>query len=391
MAYDFETLIDRSDCGAFKYVEMQENYPDLPRDTVPFSMADMEFKNAPCILEALHHYLDTYTLGYCWQTEGYLNAVCGWQKRRHGWEPKPEWILPTTGALPGIFGAIQEFTKPGEGVIFFSPVFGWFKGGAALNGRTPVPCPLNCADGSFTIDFDRLEELAADPHNRMVLLCNPHNPTSHVWTEEDLTRVADICLKHGLLLFSDEIHADLVMPGARQISMGCLDERYRDHLIICVAPSKTFSTAGMQAANLIIFRKDWKDRMTRRLQANGIFNLTALGYVTVQAAYEKGDSWLDECIAYVWENHKLVKDFMAEHLPQVRVFDMEATYLQWLDFSPVVSSHEELKERLHHAGVIMDQGPDFGPEGVCFERMNLACPRRVLKAALERMAEEFNK
>lgn len=389
MTYDFETLIDRSNCGSFKYIEMQGNYPDLPRNTVPFSMADMEFKNAPEILEAMKQYLDTYTLGYCWQTEGYLNAVCNWQKRRHGWEPKPEWILPITGALPGLFGAIQEFSEPGDGVIYFSPVFGWFKGGAALNGRTPVACPLNCTDGAFDIDFASFERLAADPHNKIVLLCNPHNPTSHVWSREDLTRIADICLKYDLLLISDEVHGDLIMPGYHQISMGAMDEKYRNNLIVCVAPSKTFNTAGMQAANLVIFRKDWKERMAKRLQANGIFNLTALGYVAVQAAYDRGEKWLDQCIAYVWENHKLVKAFVAEHMPGVVAFDMQATYLQWLDFSKVVSSHEELVEKLHKAQVIMDQGPDFGPEGVCYERMNLACPRGILLAALERMAEVF--
>jgi len=391
LSYDFETLIDRSECGSFKYVEMQGNYPDLPRDTVPFSMADMEFRNAPEILAALREYLDRYTLGYCWQTDGYLEAVCNWQTRRHGWTPKPEWILPISGALPGLFGIIQEFSEPGEGVIYFSPVFGWFKGGTELNGRKAVPCGLQLEDGVFRIDFDALEALAGDPQNKIVLLCNPHNPTSHVWSREDLARIADICAAHDLLLVSDEVHGDLIMPGADYTSMGAMDEKYRDRLIVCVAPSKTFNTAGMQAANLVIFREDWKQRMVRRLQSNGMFNLTALGYVTVQAAYEKGGRWLDECIAYVWENHRMLKAFLAEHLPDVKVFDMEATYLQWLDFSKLVKDHQELADRLHRAAVIMDQGPDFGPEGACYERMNLACPRRVLKAALERMAEEFGK
>ncbi|MBR6207747.1 MAG: pyridoxal phosphate-dependent aminotransferase [Oscillospiraceae bacterium] len=387
MTYDFETLIDRSHAGSFKYTEMQMNYPDVPAGVVPFSMADMEFANAPEILRTLKQYLDTYTLGYCWQTEEYLNAVCSWQKKRHGWEPRGEWILPITGALPGLFGAIQEFSKPGEGVIYFSPVFGWFKGGAELNGRKAVPCSLRRDGDTFAIDFERLEELAADKNNRIVLLCNPHNPTGHIWSREDLARVADICMKHDLLLISDEVHADLVMPGYELTSMGAMGDPYRDNLIVCIAPSKTFNTAGMQAANLVIFRPDWKERMTRRLQSNGMFNLTALGYVTVRAAYEYGGEWLDQCIQYVWENHRALKAFAAEHLPGVKVFDLQATYLQWMDFSAVVKDHEELKEKLHKAWVIMDQGPDFGPEGNCFERMNLACPRRVLMAALERLAE----
>lgn len=387
MRYDFETLTDRSSCGAYKYMEMHELYPDIPKTTVPFSMADMEFQNPPELRNALKEYIDSYTMGYCGATAGYLKAVSDWQKNRHGWEVKPEWIIPIPGALPGIFAVMQEFAEKGEGVIYFSPVFGWFKGGAELNQRKPVPCSLKENQGKLEIDYDQFEALAADPNNKIVLLCNPHNPTGHIWNRENLTRIADICLKHDLILVSDEVHADLIMPGYHQISMGAMDEKYRDNLIVAIAPSKTFNSAGMQAANLVVFRQDWKARLMRRLQSNGVFTLTALGFVTLETVYNQCGGWLDQCIEYVWENHKLLKDFVTKRMPGVVAFDLEATYLQWMDFRAVVKTHEELKEKLHKAQVIMDQGTDFGPEGDRFERMNLACPRHVLLDALERMAK----
>ncbi len=387
MKYDFETLLDRSSVGSYKYVEMQENYPDIPGDTVPFSMADMEFKNPPEVVEGIKKYVDTYTLGYCTATDRFKKACCDWQQRRHGWHVEPEWLVSVPGVLSGLFAVMQELTKPGDGIIYFSPVFGWFKNGAVMNGRKPVPCSLFHGDREFDIDFESFEKLAADPGNSAVIFCNPHNPTSHVWSEADLRRIAEICYKNGLLLISDEVHADLVMPGFHQIARGSLDPKYLDNMVVCIAPSKTFNMAGAQAANLVIKDPEKREAVGKRLWANGIFMLTALGYEACRIAYEEGDEWLDQCIQYVWENHKALKEYMAENMPEVRVFDLQATYLQWLDFGKLVKNHDELKEKLHKARVIMDQGTDFGPEGTCFERMNLACPRRVMMDALSRMKE----
>lgn len=385
MKYDFSTRHDRSKVGAYKYVEMQTNYPDIPADTVPFSMADMEFKNPPPVVEGIKNYVDRSTLGYCDATAEFRAACCDFQKRWHDWDIAPEWLLPIPGVLPGLFAVIQELTQPGDGIIYFSPVFGWFKNGAAMNERVPVPCSLLTEDRNFSINFEQFEKLAQNPANKAVIFCNPHNPTGHVWTEEELRRVAEICYENDLLLISDEVHADLVMPGYHQIAMGALDTKYHDNLVVCIAPSKTFNAAGMQAANLVIPNEAKRQAVYGRLCRNGLFVLTALGYESCRIAYSECDEWLKQCIAQIWENHLALKEYVAKNMPGVKVFDLEATYLQWMDFAKVVPDHATLAEKLHKACVIMDQGTDFGPEGDRFERMNLACPKPILMAALERM------
>ena len=390
MKYDFESVVDRTDGAAFKYAEMNMLYPDLPKGTIPFSMADMEFPNPPEIMDSIRRLTDTYTLGYANTTDSYREACCSWQHRRRGWEVSPEWLVPVPGVLPGLFALMQEFTAPGDGIIYFSPVFGWFNGGAALNGRVGIPCSLVEKDRKYHIDFEEFERLAKEPSNTAVVICNPHNPTSQVWSEDELKRIADISMENDLLIISDEVHSDIVMPGFRSVPMGTLGDKYLKNMVICIAPSKTFNMAGLQSANLVVPDPVKREAVERRLRANGIFVLTAPAYRATEAAYNECGEWLDQCIDRVWENHLFLKKYIKENIPEIVVYDMEATYLQWLNFGALAKTHEELREKLHRAGVIMDQGPDFGKEGDLFERMNLACPEYVLRDALERMKNVFH-
>lgn len=385
MAYDFETVLDRSGGSSFKWDEIRQKYPNAPSSIPPLSMADMEFKNPPEMIEGLKKHLDAYPLGYAGPTDSYRRAVCGWMKRRHNWEVDPAWLVPMPGVLPGLFAAIQVLTKPGDGIIHFSPVFGWFRNGTVMNGRKPVPCSLMHDGGEFDIDFEALERLAAEESNTALIFCNPHNPTSHVWSEEDLRRVSEICLRHGLVLISDEVHSDLIMPGFHQVSMGGLDQRYDENLVVCTAPSKTFNMAGMQAGNLIIPNAEKRKAVAERMICNGLFTLGPLGFKACEIAYNDCEAWLDACIAQVWENHLALKAFVAEHMPGIRAYDMQATYLQWMDCRKIEPDPKKLEDKLCEALVFLDQGTDFGEEGAGFVRMNLACPKQVMLDALERM------
>lgn len=389
MQYDFESILDRSGGSSFKWDEMKQKYPDVPDGIAPLSMADMEFKNPPEIIAAIKDHLDRWPLGYAGASDSYKKAVCGWMQRRHGWEVSPDWLVPMPGVLPGLFAAIQTLTQPGDGIIHLSPVFGWFKGGTAMNGRRPVACSLLHGDGEFDIDFEALEALAAEPGNTALIFCNPHNPTSHVWSEEDLRRVSEICLQNGLVLISDEVHSDLVMPGFRQISMGGLDARYDENLVVCTAPSKTFNLAGMQAGNLIIPNKEKREAIAARMICNGLFTLNPLSFTACETAYNECEGWLDGCIARVWENHLALKEYAAKNLPDIRAYDMQATYLQWLDFRALEPDAAALEKKLAGALVFLDQGGEFGEEGAGFARMNLACPKQVMMDALERIKGAF--
>jgi len=389
LKYDFETITNRSLACSHKWNELRRECPELPPDTVPFSMADMEWKNAPAIVEGVADFLRSFPLGYSGIPDSYLQAVQGWMSKRHQWEIDTQWVVPVPGVLPGLFAALQEFTQPGNGILYFSPVFGWFCNGTAMNERKPVPCSLCREDGSYAIDFRAFEQAAANPKNKALIFCNPHNPTGHIWMEADLIRIYEICKAHDLLLISDEIHSDLVMPGFKQISFGQICADY-PKLIVCTAPTKTFNLAGMQVGNLIIPNAEARQRMQLRLCRNGLFTLSPLAYKACEIAYTQCDEWLDECITYVWSNHQALKSFLAKHLPEVGVSELQATYLQWLDFRALEPDAEKLKARLYQAGVVMDHGPEFGPEGVGFERMNMACPQKILMDALERMAGAFH-
>lgn len=390
MVYDFDTLIDRNNSGSFKYMEWKNKFPNASEGIVPFTMADMEFKTAPEIAEALKAYIDQYPLGYAMVTEQYRTAFCNWMKERHGWEIDPEWILPMTGVLPGLYPAIQTLTKPGEGVIILTPVFGPFRGGIEVNDRAAVTCPLVHSGMDYSIDYETLEKEASRKDVTAILFCNPHNPVSRVWSLEELEKVAEICTRHDLYILSDEVHGDLLMPGFRQTSFGRVRPELTKKLVIFTAPTKTFNLAGLQVGNMIIRDEGIRNQVYRQMNAGGPFTVTSLGFVAAETAYTKCGSWLDACIRQIWENHQALKKFIREEIPQIIAYDMQATYLQWMDFRGLGLAHEEMCEKLYYeAEVFMDDGADFGTEGSGFWRMNIACPKHVMMDALLRLKKVF--
>ncbi|MBR0205505.1 MAG: pyridoxal phosphate-dependent aminotransferase [Clostridia bacterium] len=382
MAYDFTTLPDRWNAGAFKYEHMKQMKPDVSRDAVPLSVADMEFLNPPEVVAGLKAYLDHNVLGYTGPTEGYFAAVQGWMARRHGFRPEKDWFITSPGIVPALYELVKSLTEPGDGVLMLSPVYHPFRFAAQEQGREAVFCPLIERERTYDIDFELFEKLCAEPKVKLFLLCSPHNPVGRIWTGEELLRLADICRKNGVILVADEIHGDLILPGYTFVSVGTLPERYVKNAILCTAPSKTFNLAGMQCSNLFVA----DDALRDRLKKEGHYpTLTALGYESCRLAYTYGEPWLEELRTVLGENKKLVETYLSERIPEIKPFELMGTYLMWLDCRGLGLDKDALEKAMVDGELFFDEGYIFGAEGAGFERLNLACPTWVIRKALEKL------
>ncbi|MFC7787814.1 MalY/PatB family protein [Microbacterium sp. MAHUQ-60] len=387
-AYDFETTVDRTGTGAAKWEHMRTVNPAVPAGISPFSVADLDLKLAPEIIDGLHEHLQDAVLGYTVATDDYWDAVTGWFRERHGWSVDREHILLAPGVVPAFNTAVRAVTAPGDGVIVQTPAYYPFFGAIEGNDRVVVRNPLVLRDGRWRIDLDDLAEKAADPRTTALLFCSPHNPTGRVWEHAELEAIWRIARDNDLTVISDEIHFDLLMPGIQHTVFSTLNEDAAARSIICTAPSKTFNLAGMATSNIVISDEGLREKYAAEQRRTGFFTLNALGFQACRLAYTKAGGWLDGLIDLVHGNHELVRSFLAERMPEVVVHDLEGTYLQWMDFRALGLTAEEL-ERLHQqdALVFFDEGAMFGPEGEGFERMNLAAPRRAIADALERLAQ----
>lgn len=387
MKYDFETLVSRKKVGAVKWDIMYAAKPDIPDGTVPFSIADMEFKNAPEIIDGLKAYLDSTVLGYTAPTDAYYNAVIDWQTKRHGYTPKKEHILTSPGVVPAFTNAVRALAAEGDSIVFMTPAYPPFWQAGTKNSVSVVECPLIDKGDTYKIDFDLFESIVSRPDVKVFILCNPHNPVGRVWTKDELTKMLDLCLEHGVYVISDEIHSDLILPGVTHTSVGTLDEKYTPISLICTAPSKTFNLAGMQASNIIVRDAE----LRKKLRDGGVeIGLSALGYEACRLAYEHCEAWLDELITVLDGNFRFMREYLEKNLPIIKMYRTEGTYLAWIDCRALGLSNEEL-ERLHiRHDLFLDEGYIFGKEGNGYERINIACPRHVLADALSRMSEAYS-
>lgn len=385
--HDFATLVERTAQGSAKWLAMRLANPDVPPEIPPFSVADLDMPMATEIISGLKQYLDTAVLGYTEPTPACTQAVVDWFLQRHQWRIAPEWIVWTSGVVPALGTAIRALTRTGDGVIVQPPVYYPFYSAIGRNGRRIVRNPLRIADGRYRMDFSNLRRLAAEPGNTMLLLCSPHNPVGRVWTHEELREVADIAIEHDLIVVSDEIHCDLVLPGHHHTPIGTIGQDIAARSIVCAAPSKTFNLAGLCTSHVFIADARLRKRFQDALHAQGQFFLPAPGLKACELAYTCGKGWLDGLLGLITRNHALVRDFLGVHLPQVRAFELQGTYLQWLDFRAMGKSPAALK-RLHEntAMVFFSDGEAFDEEGAGFARMNIATPTAVLEAALHRLA-----
>lgn len=390
--YDFETLVPRGKMGSAKWEEMKKINPAITEDIVPFSVADMEFKNPPEIMEGLKQYLDEVILGYTVPTDTYYDAVTGWMRKRHGWEINKEWIVLSPGVVSALLTAVRGFLNPGDGVILLTPVYYPFFMAAKANGCNVVESQLNLNGERYEIDFRDLEEKAKNPANKMLLLSNPHNPVGRVWTEEELMQIGRICIENNVLIVSDEIHFDLIMPGYKHTVFAGISSDFAENSITCTAPSKTFNLAGMHTSNIIIPNKKIRDKFIDSNRSVGNGSLNTLGYKACELAYNKCEGWLDELIQVIEGNRKYFVEFIEKNIPEIRPIRLEGTYLQWFDCRGLGMTYKELEHFMtHEAMLFLDEGYVFGHGGEGFERINLACPRHVLEKALTRLKKSLDK
>ena len=388
MKYDFTTRVNRKEDGSAKWDRMYGKNPCVSPGIIPLSVADMELLNPPEIIQGLKKHLDKTVLGYTHPTSQYYGAVLGWMKKRHNWDIKKEWILEAPGVVPAFNMAIKALTGSGEGVIVQPPVYYPFFKVLENNNRKVVSNPLVRDEVNLTyrINYDDLEAKAKDPSNKVLLFCSPHNPVGRVWKEEELRRVSEICLRNNVIVLSDEIHFDIVLPGVKHTVYAALSEEAAQNCVIFTAPSKTFNLAGMQTSNMIIPNRAIFDLVRKEFTANSISLINNLGIKACEIAYSQCGQWLDEFILLLEKNCAFVKDYFAKYIPMVKVYPLEGTYLQWLDFRAFGLDADSLEQfMVNEAEWFTDEGILFGEEGAGFERINLACPIAVLEEALERL------
>lgn len=387
MKYDLDAVIDRTGTHSVKWEYVSDSIKGAPPDVLPLWVADMDFPCAQPILDALHARVDRHIFGYSTPyTKGYLSAVCNWFGSRHDWGIDPDQILVTPGVVPALGLLIRTFTRAGEGVIIQQPVYYPFFSMIRNNGRKLVNNPLILRDGVYEIDFDDLEQKAADPAHTLMILCSPHNPVGRVWTEPELTRVARICRRHRVTLVADEIHCDLLRQGIKFIPMA--KAAPHETVISCTAASKTFNLAGLGISNTIFQSRTMRSRCEAELRDQlGLFGANPLSLVATEAAYTRGREWLDQVLAYIDANLAFISDFISDHMPETGYGVPQGTYLAWLDLRRYDQNWEALKKALlTDAKVALDDGDMFGEEGRGFERVNAACPRSILADCLHRMA-----
>lgn len=393
MKYDFETLVSRKNVGASKWDLMKKMNQNVKENIVPFSVADMEFKNPPEIIEGLKKYIDSSIFGYTEATEEYYKAVCNWMERKHDWKIKKEWIAEFSGVVPALYTIVRALTKEDDNVLVMTPVYYPFYKAITANNRKVIKSELVLCDDHYEINFDDFETKAQLENTKLLILCNPHNPVGRVWTEEELRKIGEICIENNVFIVSDEIHFDLIMPGFKHTVFANISEGFAENSVICTAPSKTFNLAGLQTSNIIIQNKKIRDKvLSERRNSIGNSCLNIFGYKACEIAYNECEEWLDELIEVLSENKKLVENFITQNIPIVKVINLEGTYLQWLDFRELEKDHNELEKFMTtEAMLFLDEGYVFGDEGRGFERINLACPTKVLQEALDRLLEAVKK
>lgn len=384
MRYNFDKITDRRGTNSLKYDFAAER--GRPEGILPLWVADMDFAVANEITEGLKKAVNHGIYGYSEAKDSYFEAVADWMRRYHGWKVEKDWLVKTPGVVFAIAAAIRAFTKEGEGVMIQNPVYYPFREVIEDNNRRLVDNTLVEKKRQYTMDLEDFEQKILQNQVKLFILCNPHNPVGRVWTREELTAVAEICLRHGVYIVSDEIHHDFVYPGYEHTVFATIDERLKDITITCTSPSKTFNLAGLQVSNIFIANEALRKQFSREIAKTGYSQLNTLGLVACECAYRGGRQWLEQLKQYLKDNLEFVREYLERNLSMVHIVEPEGTYLLWLDFRELGLSGKELEYLIvNKAGLWLDAGDIFGSCGEGFERVNIACPRTVLQEALQRL------
>lgn len=382
MIYDFDKTISRHNTNSVKW--------DVHPETLPMWVADMDFETAPAVKAAVKHRAEHGIYGYVHVPDTYYDAVINWFSRRHRWQMRREWIIYTTGVVPAISAIIKAMTAPGDGVLIQTPVYNCFFSSIKNNGCHIVENELIYHDHTYTIDYEGLERKTADPSVKVMILCNPHNPTGRVWTREELQRIGDICLRHHVFIIADEIHCELVMPGYSYTPFATISEAFEQNSATCTSPSKSFNIAGLQIANITISDDTIRRRVDRAININEVCDVNPFGVEALIAAYNEGGEWLDQLNAYIYTNYQYLCDFFSAHLPHFPITKLEGTYLVWIDITSLHKPSKEVTEGLlKRENLWLNEGSMYGTAGDNFVRINIACPRRTLIEGLERLEKAW--
>ena len=408
--YNFDKITDRRGTNCLKYDYAVER--GKPADVLPLWVADMDFPVSEEITKSLHAAVEHGIYGYTQPKDPYYNAIINWMKKNHDWETKREWIVKTPGVVFALGAAVKAFTEPGDAVLIQNPVYYPFTNIIRDNDRRVVDNTLvyhpvtertvvsvttddasqqqihnvGTVSPAYQMDFEDFERKIEQEHVKMFILCNPHNPVGRVWTVEELQKLGEICLRHHVIVVSDEIHNDFVYPSFEHTVFANVDPRFAEFTVTCTAPSKTFNLAGLQISNIFIPNENLRKAFQTEIDKTGYDEPNALGIVACEAAYRAGEDWLDQLRAYLLKNLNFLRDFLQEKLPQIHLVEPEGTYLVWLDCSELGITGKELDQFIvEKAGLWLDGGSMFGPSGAAFQRVNIACPQATLELALDKL------
>lgn len=386
MIYDFDKIIDRTGTECVKY-DLRENVFGKA-DVIPMWVADMDFPTADFIREAIIERAKGDVYGYTFREDAYFESIVNWIQRHHQWETKKEWMSFTPGIVNAFNLAVMGLTKEGDEIIIQPPVYHPFFYAVNNHNRKLVENPLIDTEDGYVMDFDLLEQQAKTA--KMLILSNPHNPVGRAWKKEELMRLGEICMKNNVLVFSDEIHCDLVMPGFKHVPFASLSEEFAQNSITAHAASKTFNLAGLATSTVIIPNDDLRNKYVNFVHSTEADMGNVFGKIATKAAMEKGDEWHAQLINYIKGNIDYAYDFIKREMPKIRIHKAEATYMIWLNFKDYGISDAELNRKMiHEAGLGLNAGNIFGKEGEFCMRVNLACPRSIVEKALNQMKSVF--
>jgi len=383
MQYDFDKVINRRDTGSIKW--------DVPETDLPMWVADMDFQTAPEIIQALQTRVNHGIFGYTAVTGQWYEAVATWRRERHHHQASKESLLFCTGVIPAIDTTLRVMTEPGDQILVLTPTYNHFFISIKDNGRVPVECHLDYANGAYELNKEDFAAKVADPKTKIFLMSNPQNPTGNIWDRETLAWIGETCKANDVLVIADEIHCDLTDPGYDYVPYASVSETCAQNSITCIAPTKTFNIAGIQSAAVIIENAELREKIEKGLEVYGASMPNAFAIEAAVAAFTQGGPWLDALREYLADNKTFVHGYLAEHLPQVKAVSSHATYLMWLDFSQVTDDAGPLCRHIRkETGLFMMKGIEYGSNGDKFTRLNIACPRATLIDGLERLVRGVN-
>lgn len=384
--YNFDNKIDRENTSCVKF-DLREAYFGRA-DVIPMWVADMDFETPEFIQKAIQDRAKHSIYGYTIRDDGYYQSIINWVRQRHNWDIEKEWIVHSPGIVPALNFSVQTFTKSGDGIIVQPPVYFPFFTAITDHGRKQLNNQLILSGLSYDINFEEFEKHAKEAS--MFVMSNPHNPVGKCFTQEELLRIGEICLANDVIIISDEIHNDLILPGNKHIPLASLSDELAEITVTCIAPSKTFNLAGLATSSIIIKNEELRNRFTKTIADLHIGSGNIFGAVASEAAYTYGGPWLEELMAYVDRNFQTLDQFLKSELPHIEMIKADSTYMAWINFRATSLTDDEIKEKLiHQAGLGLSHGPIFGDGGEGFQRMNLATPRANIEFALDRLKEAF--